>query len=109
MPKNKLGWMLGVYRVSILSIVGFMAWMRTEYVGNEKFDNYVKSHETWSQEVLRGLRYDLGDIKTSVRRIEDRMDKQRGASLPFFPGFPLYDFKTTNFGGVKENIYGRRN
>jgi len=63
MPRNKLDW---GYRITLMVtvILGF-AWTQAHFVTSEKFNEFRKNLES-----------DVDDIKFSVRRIEDRLDRR---------------------------------
>ncbi len=91
MQRDKLSWVVGAYRVAILSTLGVIGYLQSGYVTKEKFNDYVVYHEAWNQEAIRSLRADMQEIKYSVRRIEDRLEKKGiGGAITFTNRMSVY-------------------
>lgn len=74
MGKNTQSWIS--WTIGIVSVVvSALLWLGSTFTTREKFEDYQKSHGEWSQQVLKELHSDLNDIKASVIRIENRLDR----------------------------------
>ena len=93
MAKGKLSWIIGTWGAPFMAAISMLLWMQNNFVTMDKFRDYQKT-----------IDINFQDLKYSVRRLEDKMDKGRGSL--YLPGYPTQNFLTNNMGGI--SYHGQR-